>query len=65
MFVMIIQNEPFLNYQNAFPKEFLDETKKLWEPLLGRYLDLAEVHMLIERGLYFVDWFSNQAKTTL
>jgi len=62
---MIIQNETSFNCSNAFPKEFLDETKRLWEPLLGRSLDLAEVQMLIERGLYFIDWLANHIKTTL
>jgi len=59
MFVMIIQNETFFNCHNAFSKDFLVETKKLWEPLLGRSLNLAEVQMLIERGLEVVDWLSN------
>lgn len=62
---MIIQNETFFNCKDAFPKDFLVETKKLWEPLLGRSLNLTEVQILIERGLYFVDWLSNHAKTTL
>ncbi len=62
---MIIQNETSFNYPNAFPKEFLDETKRLWEFSLGRSLDLAEVQMLIEWGLDFIDWFYNQVKTTL
>lgn len=64
MFVMIM-NETFFNCQKTLPKEFLDETKKLWEPLLGRTLNLAEVQMLIEQGLGVVDWLVSHSKADL
>lgn len=54
---MIIQNETFFQINEVFPESFLFETKKLWEPLLGHSLTLAEARDLIKKSLDLVDWF--------